>query len=57
MRVLNLWWEDNFDLRRVDGFVEAMRDALRAYLVFARASRLEWEPHLKTEKRLFPTRT
>jgi uncharacterized protein YcaQ len=57
VRVLNLWWEDNFDLRRADGFVEAMRDALRAYLVFARASRLEWEPHLKTEKRLFPTRT
>ena len=57
VRVLNVWWEDNFDLRRVDGFVEAMRDALREYLVFARASRLEWEPHLKTEKRLFPTRT
>ena len=53
VRVLNLWWEDNFDLRRVDGFVEAMRDALRAYLAFARASRLEWEPHLKTERRLF----
>jgi uncharacterized protein len=56
VRVLNLWWEDNFDPRRVDGFVEAMRDALRAYLVFARMSRLEWEPHLKMEKRLFPTR-
>jgi uncharacterized protein len=55
VRVLNVWWEDNFDLRRVDRFVEAMRDALRAYLVFAGASRLEWEPHLGAEKRLFAT--
>jgi hypothetical protein len=42
--------------RRAAGFVEAMRDALRAYLRFAGASRLEWAPHLGTEKRLFLTR-
>jgi hypothetical protein len=33
-----------------------MRDALRAYLSFAVASRLEWARHLTTEKRLFLTR-
>ena len=39
-----------------DGFVDAMRDALRAYLRFAAADRLEWAPHLATEKRLFLAR-
>jgi uncharacterized protein len=51
--VLNLWWEDGFAPRRVDGFVERMRDALRSYLGFAGADRLAWAPHLGTEKRLF----
>jgi uncharacterized protein len=53
VHVLGLWWEDGFDPRRAEGFVEAMRDALRAYLRFARATRLEWAPHLGKEKRLF----
>jgi uncharacterized protein len=53
VRVLNLWWEDNFDPRRVEGFVDAMRAALGAYLQFASASRLEWAPHLTMENRLF----
>jgi uncharacterized protein len=53
VRVLNLWWEDNFDPRRVEGFVDAMRAALGAYLQFASASRLEWAPHLTMEHRLF----
>ena len=53
MHVLGLWWEEGFAPRRADGFVEAMRAALRAYLRFAGASRLEWAPHLGTEKRLF----
>ena len=56
VRVLNLWWEDGFAARRADGFVDAMRDALRAYLKFAGASRLDWPSHLGTEKRLFPSR-
>jgi hypothetical protein len=56
VQVLGLWWEDGFTPRRADGFVEAMRVALRAYLLFAGASRLEWAPHLGTEKRLFLTR-
>jgi uncharacterized protein YcaQ len=42
VQVLNVWWEDGFAPRRADGFVDAMRDALRAYLRFAGASHLEW---------------
>ena len=56
VRVLNLWWEEGFAPRRADGFVDAMRDALRAYLAFAGAARLDWAPHLAAEKRLFPAR-
>jgi uncharacterized protein YcaQ len=56
VRVLGLWWEDGFEPRRAEGFVDAMRAALRAYLGFARATRLEWAPHLDKEKRLLGTR-
>ncbi len=56
VEVLDVWWEDGFAPRRADGFVDAMRDALRAYLRFASADRLDWAPHLATEKRLFLTR-
>ncbi len=56
VQVLGLWWEDGFDPRRTDGFVDAMLAALRAYLHFADASSLEWAPHLPKEKRLFRTR-
>ena len=55
VEVLGLWWEDGFAPRRAEGFVDAMRDALRAYLRFGGATRLEWAPHLATEKRLFLT--
>jgi uncharacterized protein len=50
--VLGLWWEDRFAPRRAEGFVDAMRDALRAYLRFAGVGRLEWAPQLASEKRL-----
>jgi uncharacterized protein YcaQ len=53
VEVLDVWWEDGFAPRRAEGFVEAMREALRAYLRFAGAERLEWAPRLGTEKRLF----
>jgi uncharacterized protein len=53
VQVLDLWWEDGFAARRTEGFVEAMRDALRAYLRFASVSRLEWPTHLSAERRLF----
>ena len=56
VEVLGLWWEDGFAPPRTDGFVDAMRAALRAYLRFADASHLEWAPHLSREKRLFLTR-
>jgi uncharacterized protein YcaQ len=53
VEVLGVWWEEGFAPRRAEGFVEAMRDALRAYLRFGRVSRIEWASHLGTEKRLF----
>jgi uncharacterized protein len=56
VEVLNVWWEAGFEPRRADGFVEAARDALGAYLRFAGADSLEWAPHLTMEKRLFLTR-
>ena len=54
VQVLDVWWEDAFAPRREEGFVEAMRNALRAYLRFAGAGKLEWASHLRSEKRLFP---
>jgi uncharacterized protein len=56
VQVLDLWWEDGFAPRRAEGFVDAMRDALRAYLRFGFATRIEWAPELTMEKRLFLTR-
>ena len=56
VEVLNVWWEDGFAPGRARGFVDAMRDALRAYLRFAGAGSLEWAAHLRTEKRLFLAR-
>jgi uncharacterized protein len=56
IEVLGLWWEEGFAPRRAAGFVDAMREALRAYLRFAGAVRLEWAPHLDKEKRLFRSR-
>ena len=55
VEVLDVWWEDGFTPRRAEGFVDAMRDGFRAYLRFASADRLDWAPHLVTEKRLFLT--
>jgi uncharacterized protein len=56
VEILNLWWEKGFAPARADGFVDAMRDALRAYLRFAGAGVLQWPPHLAREKRLFRAR-
>ncbi len=56
VQVLDVWWENGFTPGRAEGFVDAMRDALRAYLRFATASHLGWASHLGTEKRLFLTR-
>jgi uncharacterized protein YcaQ len=56
VQVLGLWWEEGFEPKRADGFVDAMREALRAYLAFAGASRFDWAPQLGKEKRLFGIR-
>jgi uncharacterized protein YcaQ len=56
VEVLDVWWEDGFAPVRAAGFVDAMRDALRAYLRFAGAGHLDWAPHLAAEKRLFLAR-
>jgi uncharacterized protein len=55
VQILGLWWEDGFQPRRAEGFVDAMSEALRAYVAFAKATRIEWPPHLAKEKRLFAT--
>jgi uncharacterized protein YcaQ len=56
VEVLGVWWEDGFAPGRADGFVDAMRDALRAYLRFAGAGHIEWPPILAAEERLFLSR-
>jgi len=53
VEVLGLWWENGFAPKRADGFVEAMRDALHAYLRFAGCQGIGWAPGLAAEKRLF----
>jgi uncharacterized protein len=52
VRIVNVWWEDGFMPQRADGFIDAMRDALRAYLRFARVRELDWPVHLRVEKRM-----
>jgi hypothetical protein len=56
VRVLGLWWEAGFRARRDEAFVEAMRDALGAYLGFAGARSLDWAAGLQAERRLFGVR-
>ena len=53
VEILNVWWEEGFAPARADGFADAMRDALRAYLRFAGADELHWGAQLGKEKRLF----
>jgi uncharacterized protein len=53
VEILNVWWEDKFAPGRAHGFVDAMREALDAYLRFAGVGRIEWPSHLAKEKRLY----
>jgi uncharacterized protein len=56
VQVIDLWWENGFVPRRAEGFVDAMREALRAYLQLGGATSLVWPSHLAGERRLFLTR-
>ncbi len=53
VQVLDVWWEENFAPARAKGFRDALAEALRAYMRFAGASRIEWASHLRSEQRLF----
>lgn len=55
VRVLGLWWQDDFKPRQADGFIEAMREGLGAYARFAGARRFDWE-RVPAGRRLFGTR-
>jgi uncharacterized protein YcaQ len=52
VEIIGLWWEESFDPRRADGFLDALREALSAYLEFAHVTKLEWASHLAAAKRL-----
>jgi uncharacterized protein len=53
VEILNLWWEGRFAPGRADGFVDAMCDALDAYVRFAGVDRIEWASPLAKKRRLF----
>jgi uncharacterized protein YcaQ len=55
VQVLGLWWEEGFEPKRAEGFVDAMREALDAYVRFARVDSTEWS-HLDEERRLLGRR-
>ena len=55
LRVPGLWWEAGFDPRSAEGFVPAMRAALRDYMSFVGATHLEWTPATDATRRLFGT--
>jgi uncharacterized protein YcaQ len=55
LRILGIWWQDGFSPRATDSFVPAMRDALRAYMQFVGATRIEWLPQTAGAGRLFGT--
>jgi uncharacterized protein YcaQ len=52
VQVLGLWWKEGFEPKRADRFVDAMREALRAYVRFARVEGFTWAPHLEKAGRL-----
>ena len=57
LRIAGLWWEEGFVPGRAEGFVAAMRRALRDYRAFVGAKRLEWAPATGSAARLFGTAT
>ena len=57
LRIAGLSWEQGFAPARAEGFVPAMRRALRDYRAFVGAKRLEWGPATRSAARLFGTPT
>jgi hypothetical protein len=53
LRILGVWWEPWFSPRSADGFVNATREALAAYMDFAGATSIEWAPATGGAQRLF----
>src|SRR5918997_3470632 len=56
VRVVGLWWEEEFQPQRSDGFVDAMRDAVDEYMRFAGVDSAQWSSQLDQERRLFGRR-
>jgi uncharacterized protein YcaQ len=52
-RILGLWWEPGVDPGREAGLVEAVRDAIAAWMPFVGARRLAWGAGLAAERRRF----
>jgi hypothetical protein len=57
LRMAGLWWEEGFAPRRAEGFVPAMRRALRDYSAFVGATKVGWAPATGDAARLFGTAT
>jgi len=55
LRILGLWWQDEFAPRAADDFVEQMRAALVEYMDFVGATTFEWAPATSGAKRIFGT--
>src|SRR5438552_2525632 len=51
VRILGLWWEPGFRPRGADGFVDALRAALAAYLALAGPRTPQWAPRLGAARR------
>ncbi len=52
IRILGAWWQDDFEPRRDEAFIVAMREALAAYSSFGGVKRIDWGTHT-SERRLF----
>ncbi len=52
LRMLGAHWEEGFAPRRAEGFVAALRAALRDYMSFVGAQTLEWAPAAASTSRL-----
>jgi uncharacterized protein YcaQ len=53
LRILGIWWQDDFAPRAARDFVEPMRVALSDYMRFVGATTLEWTPATGGAKRIF----